>query len=96
MPITYEEAVEAARGHLAFLNTQYPSRYQVYRYVPTKGVQTEHGWFFHFKSERLDGQPLQYKRDASSGPPGFIVSAADGSIRVIGWGEMGDWKTDAG
>ncbi len=96
MPLTYEEAVAAARGHLVFLNSTDPSFYTVYRYVPTEGVATDDGWFFSFKVERVDGQPLQYKRDARGGPPGFIVSAADGSVRAITWGEKADRKIDAG
>lgn len=96
MRLTYEEAVAAARGHLAYLNTQDPRFYQMYRYVPTDGVATDDGWFFNFKVERVDGLPLHYKRDARGGAPGSIVSAGDGSVRVISWREKAEGKIDAG
>lgn len=63
MPLTYDEALMAAK---AFLNAN-PFPYPEYRYVPTTGRAIADGWYFDFWVERIDGQPLE---GAFGGAPG--------------------------
>ena len=84
MPLTYDEALLVAK---AFLDAK-PLPYPEYRYVPTTGRPITEGWYFDFGVERIDGQPMQFPRDAFGGAPGYKVLAANGEVREVGWEEF--------
>ena len=84
MPLTYDEALSTAKAFLAANPFPYPE----YRYLPTTGRPIADGWYFDFKFERLDGEPLQDKRDTFGGAPGYKVLAANGEVQVVGWKEF--------
>src|SRR5688500_9039632 len=84
MPLTYDQALSAAAAFLAANPFPYPQ----YRYVPTAGRAIPGGWYFDFKFERLDGEPLRDERDAFGGAPGYKVLAAGGEVEVVGWEEF--------
>ena len=92
MPLTYEQAVSAAK---AFLVTE-PFPYPEYRYLPTTGRAIKDGWYFNFRLERVDGQPLEFPRDAFGGAPGYKVLAASGEVQVVGWEEFRRFDLAAG
>lgn len=91
MAFTYEQAVVAARTYLEAAPFPDPA----YRHVLTSGTPVPGGWYFNFDFERVDGRPLG-EGDEFAGAPGYMVSATDGSVRVIGWGEYQKWQLGAG
>ncbi|HEX3356738.1 MAG TPA: hypothetical protein VHS31_07200 [Tepidisphaeraceae bacterium] len=84
MPLTYPQALAAAK---AFLDAK-PFPHPQYRYVPTTGKPIPDGWYFSFDFERIDGQPLEFPRDAFGGAPGYKVLAANGQVHIVGWDEL--------
>lgn len=92
MPLTYDEALSAAKAFLAAEPFPYPE----YRYVPTTGRPIGEGWYFDFRVERVDGQPLQFPRDAFSGAPGYKVLATNSVVQVVGWEEFHRLNTASG
>lgn len=92
MPLTYDEALSAAK---AFLDAE-PFPYPEYRYAPTTGRPIAGGWYFAFKVERIDGEPLQFPRDAFGGAPGYKVLAGNGEVQVVGWDELDKLDATAG
>jgi hypothetical protein len=91
MALTHEQAVAAARAYLE----AHPFAHSAYRHVPTSGTPVPGGWYFNFDFERVDGLPLG-DRDEFGGAPGYIVSAADGTVRVVGWAEYQERQFGAG
>jgi hypothetical protein len=92
MPLTYDDALLAAK---AFLEAE-PFPYPEYRWVPTSGRPIAEGWYFDFEVQRADGQPLRFPRDAFGGAPGYKVLAANGDVRVVGWEEFHRLNISAG
>jgi hypothetical protein len=91
MALIYEQAVAAARAYLEAEPFPDPA----YRHVLTSGTPVPEGWYFNFDFERVDGRPLG-EGDEFAGAPGYIVSANDGTVRVIGWAEYQNRKLQAG
>jgi hypothetical protein len=92
MPLTYDEALSAAK---AFLEAN-PFPYPEYRYPPpSAGQPIAEGWYFDFHLERVDAEPMQFPRDAFGAAPGYKVLAATGEVRVVGWEEYHQLNTTA-
>ena len=81
----------AARAHLDAEPFSDPQ----YRRVLPAGRPVSDGWYFDYALERTDGRPLS-DADAVGGAPGFLVSAADGQVRVVGWAEYAERQLGAG
>jgi hypothetical protein len=81
MPLTYDQALLAAKEFLA--NNPFP--YPEYRWVLTVGRPIAEGWYFDFRFERVDDEPPD---DGFGGAPGYKVVAETGDVRVVGWAEL--------
>jgi hypothetical protein len=83
MQLSYDEALAIATAYLAANPFPYPE----YRYLPPIGRPIAGGWYFDSRIERVDGEPMLYKRDAMGGAPGYKVLAANGEVHIVGWEE---------
>ncbi len=91
MALTYEQVVAAAGAYLEAKPFADPA----YRHVLTSGTPVPEGWYFNFDFERVDGRPLG-EGDECGGAPGYVVSATDGTVRVVGWAEYHERQLGAG
>ena len=76
-----ESVLALARQHVAMLR---PVEGFVWRLAD--GQRVPSGWYFDYEAERLPSNPP----GPGSGfgfAPGFLI-ATDGSVRVVGWGEL--------
>jgi hypothetical protein len=90
MTFTQEQAVAAARAYLE----AHPFGHPAYQHVLGSARPVPGGWYFNFDYQRMDGRPLG-EEDQIGGAPGYIVSATDGAVRVIGWKEYQELQLEA-
>ena len=85
--MTYEEACEAARGHVAGIRLDHPD----YRVGFAKGRVLSEGWYFDYTIEPTRPIP-EAEREQFAGAPGFIVPSSAGPIHIVSWAEFSDRK----
>lgn len=84
--LTAADAAILAEQHVAAL----PPLHADYRVVLGARRELTDAWYYDYRIEHIAGLPFNEWTEQFAGAPGFVISKADGELRVVSWLEYQD------